>query len=358
MDPIRPTVVYLSNQQEGLFNLGKNYSHDFTNYLVNPLCAPDGDLEIGIRQIIYTPKKQEQKFFVHQIQNKISVTVIPAGVRQLQFPKVSEVLEDFLMFVNSRLTTIYSVNASITRKYVGDQEHPKVNNSTTYDLIIPADLSYALGFEGQTVFGAGETLSRLPFNEKLFSEIPSDKIIEFKLSPKDRTSEVSVNEPPNYTVEGLVEEINKALESVELTVSVSPMTITIAAKDETNTYRIEFSAKMRDIFGFPHAIYISQVPYTKTNSIIFEPERDIICVGCDIVEPSMMGSHYVNFLTMFKQSDNYGKTEVVNFNPIIYYPVCRSFVQSLQIRLTDPDLNHFNLGSERVLITLIIRQRR
>ena len=358
MDPIRPTVVYLSNQQQGLFNLGKNFSHDFTNYLVNPVCAPDADLEIGIRQIIYTPKKQEQKFFEHDIQNKISVTVIPAGVRVLTFKKVSEVLEDFLMYVNSRLTTLFSVNASITRRYVGDEEHPKINNNTASDLIIPLDLSYALGFNGQTVFEAGETLSSLPFNQKLFSEIPSEKIIEFKLSPKDRTSEVSVNEPNNYTLEGLVEEINAALHNFELTLSISPTTTTIAAKNETNTYRIEFSAKMRDIFDFPHAIYISQVPYTKNNNISFEPERDIICVGCDIVEPSIMGSHYVNFLAMFKQSDNYGKMEVVDFNPIIYYPVSRSFVQSIQIRLTDPNLNHFNLGSERVLVTLIIRQRR
>ena len=351
---VHPSVVYLSNSESSVFNLGQNYPHDFTNYLLSPICAPEGELEVGVQQIIYTPKKQEQKFFQFEHQNKILLTVIPSGATAVQLLKTSDTVEDFLMYVNARLM-LFQVDASITRRYDEDDLFPKINNNTETNLIIPADVSEALGFEGRTVFEKGEFISPRASSDKLFTEIPAENVIQFVFSPPETVTELSVVEPKEYTVESLVEEINKTFSGLNIILTVTEELTTITATGKN--VRLEFSSCLREIFNLPTAIYISEVPYTKLTSLNYEPQKDIICVGCDIVEPSMLSSHFVNFLAIFKQSENYGKTEVLNFNPIIYYPVCRSFIQTIQIQLTDPKLDHFSLGNSRVLITLVFRHR-
>jgi len=359
MDPVYevPSIIYLKSN-ESLEYFPDNQPHEFSNYLLRPLCIPSGGMEVGISEIFYTPKNQNYKVLPKPEDGLIICSRVPEVEKTLNLPRTESDFNDWVINSNIALT-VDDFQVEINEDFTQPEVYIHiVNNNRDKTFVIPRNIAAILGFH-ETEFGPGQHAAVHPVSPTSFLNLPLDGELSFKLTSLPTPQTVTVNEPRVYSCESLVRSINEAFNSknIPLQFRASFQGTSVSTTDPTG-WRLKFSPKIKHIFSLPNDIEVKKGRnYSRFNFIQWDPRPYTLNVACDLVEPTSFGSKFVNFLRIFEQSEVYDKPRCEKFNPVQYHPVCKSFFQTIKITILDDFRNQYDFGDAPVTIALQFREK-
>ena len=351
--PEPPTVVYL-NSKQSVGYYPENRGSDFTNYLPVPITVEPDSYEVALTEIFYTPQKQVLIYFKNEDDRDIKIHKIGTKEKEVTVTKEDEDINGWLLSANLELES-GSFEVEILEEISDHGSHITINNKNENKVfIVPASLATALGFSTAR-FNKGEHKSASPVNTELFENVEAE--IKLTLELEDETKIVSVQEPSEYTLTHLLEEIAKALAAGKTGVSLSVNTSGTRISSSDPSVSIEFSARVAKTLGLPNVIYTVQNVYSQPTYVSWEPAPSIMCISCDIIHPTTYGSKTTSWLRVLQQSPSYGQAQHITFNPPTFHAVTKQFFQTIHIQITDENNRQFDFGDHGVTLTLQFRAK-
>ena len=354
MDP--PSVLFLNSNQSLKF-FPDNSSDNFTNSLPSAISVDPELYEVGLSEIFYTPNKQRIKFFENDNERQISVTCFSesTNVETFNVKKEDNDLANWLLTANLELAENEANVEILEEILVDDTSHVTlINNNPTKLLTVPKSIAQVLGFFINN-FEPGEHKATATVNPSLFPDIEEDEDILFELRPIPNEVNVLVDEPQNYKFEDVIKNINLSLlpSKVQLQIRQDESAVT----SETSKTRLKLSKRLASTLGLPTLFFTNNGVYRQSTVVQWTPEPQMLCIASDLIHPISYGSMTVNWMRILSQSREYGRMQHVTLNPIIYHPLNKSFITSVNINITDEFLNQYHFGSQAVTVSLSFRRR-
>lgn len=352
--PDPPGILYLSSEESTAY-FPENTGGNFTTYLPFPLALDASQYEVGLLELFYKPKKQEQRVFKQTEDGLIKTR--QRGKVEWDFSTAKDdthsSLNDWLLDVHIKLLEAGDT-VQITEQLDGNVSKFSITNKNkNLFVVISSNLAEILGFD-RTELPYGAFNAMRAADEDKFTELPINTLLEFKVLNDWLPQDYNVPEPSSYDMSGLIQSINSTLNSIQLSLTSNE---TIRITSSTFPLVLEFGNRLSKILNIPPLIYLDSGTFENSVKVKWPIPKKMLCIGTDLIVPCSYGSSTVNWLRIINQSEDYDNTQHIVFNPVIYHSINRNFTQSINSWLCDEKSNQYDFGSEPVIIALSIRRK-
>lgn len=337
--------VYSEHSREYFPN---NTSINFYNKLAQPLVFQPNTYEVCLTKVSTVENKSDGKkreFFENNEEKAIKIKQEEKS--GFFVPKEDEHLTSFITTFNTDSQGTYDIAIEMDFQ----SKRVIITNETEYILILPLDITLALGFTSNK-FEKGETHSNHDFDENVYKKIPEGTQFEILLV-KIVNSSVSIETPKEYKFTSLIESINKALLPYKVNVEWKPGEITVvnAAKNTT----ILFSDRISNWIQIPNQTWLRAQSYQARQDEQLPQTGIFAIVIFDGVKKQLFGNKLLSYVGYWEVKEKNRKS--YGWNASTYVPIERSYFDTIHIQLVDEFGEEPPIASDPSLFTLHFRPR-
>jgi len=381
----RTDFIAIVNSNDSLEYFPDNCSSEFRNQLSVPINAQTGQLYVAINELFYTDN------FTPFDETVVVEKIEPVTVADLTQPETrsffrsgtednvvntfryQEIVHSFvkdsagiLTYVTKISTQLqqYSAGYSVSLIQIGTAgvftiEINFVDQSGKYNLKLSQRLADILGFT-KLDFKPGKYLGDKSVNEDAFAKLSIGGSTSLKVFHY-ATKNVQVQEPEEYDVEELFQNISHALNEEKFDVGLvllpndNEHVLKVAIRTSGLFFRISseitkllgltvgftFQEKMSDII-LPNALFPTEKVVVIPDETVISQEgrkRNLLVVHTNIIEPQRFGGTFAQALRVSRRQKSINTEINLKFQPLVFVPLQKLDLSSIQIRLTDEFFN-------------------
>lgn len=265
----------------------KNNGSSFTSRLLYPVC---GSYEVGLTDITFETIIDTPTSLIATTQNTVPQNTskviepffnIAKKENELIISHYAEVIVYIETKFNSILTMMDEIGAQLKRSATEALFTPIITPNTVhtritynnppvpgFSLVLPADLSKALGFEGKTNFSPGTYISPDICDDTFFKQTHEvGKRFPIIFAGK-KESIITVSEPTSHDLHDVVDAIVDAISETDHLIGIGVIDHILHVRIYSDFYSIRFSDKLNKYFGVS-----KNFEMTEPDNMLFLPDR-------------------------------------------------------------------------------------
>jgi len=333
----------------------KNTQHMFSNNFFKPINCLLTRYEVALTDV-YLNKSILRELFENNRPGQIFVTVQSSDTRDIVLTRNPNLLlSKWLAHCNTtfqtnsnKLSFAFVLNPACSVAAISFE-----NRETDYGFVrLPKNVTVALGYQ-YTDFVLGTHVTETSPNLEVFQQLPQSISIQLVPEPTKYTISISKSERGDGLYEmplDLISLINSEFEKLDLKISIiSGLDETVFDIDQDNT-TISFDSQLANIFRLDSDTVISEKGKTTYDHLPnLNVGNEYFLFLCDIVAQQHYSNQMIPLLRMTEQTEESNKLIHVKLNPLLYLPVKREVIESIQFEVKNELLRHVMFSTSSAL---------